>query len=53
MAQGVQIVPLALGHVTPRGEPFAGKCAPIHAFLMRGLAPDRVYFGHDAVIWER
>ncbi len=53
LAHGVQVVPLALGHVTPRRGPFAGKRAPIHAFLIRGLAPDRIYFSHDAVVWER
>ena len=54
MAQGVQVVPLALGLVTPRRGQFAGKRSPIHAFLIRHpdgpfLVDTGVGSGHDGI----
>ena len=47
-------MPLALGHVTPRRGPFAGKRAPILAFLIRHpqgplLVDTGVGSGHDGI----
>ena len=54
MTQGVQVVPLALGHVTPRRGEFVGKRAPIRAFLIRHpkgpfLVDTGVGSGHDGI----
>ena len=54
MAEGVEVVPLALGYVTPRRGPFAGKRASIHAFLIRHpegpfLVDTGVGSGHDGI----
>jgi len=54
VATGVEVVPLALGQVTPRRGPFAGKRAPIHAFLIRDpggpfLVDIGAGSGHDGI----
>lgn len=54
MQAGTEVVPLALGHVTPRGGPFADRRSPIQAFLIRHpdgpfLVDTGVGNGHDGI----
>ena len=54
MPAGIEVVPLALGHVTPRSGPFADRRIPIQAFLIRHpegpfLVDTGVGGGHDGI----
>ncbi len=54
MAAVIEVVPLALGHVTSRRGPFAGLRAPIQAFLIRHpegllLVDTGVGSGHEGI----